>query len=303
MAGHSVREGVRGGERKLELERVNSGAGFAILGDLGAKPANLGNAFKDVEVVVHLAARVHDMRGAVSSEEYRRVNVCGTEVLARAAVEHGTRRFVFVSTAKVNGELTVERSFSEDDPANPMDPYALSKWEAEESLRSIAVETGLEIVIVRAPLVYGPGVRANFLRLMRLVDLGFPMALPNTNNRRSLIGVGNLADCLVRCVTHPAAANQTFMVSDGEDVSTRGLVLRLAPLLGRTARFLPVPEAVLRLAARLVGKRSAINKLLGSIEIDSSKIRRTLEWEPPITLSCGLEATARWYLESFGRLA
>jgi UDP-glucose 4-epimerase len=138
---------------------------------------------------------------------------------------------------------------------------------------------------------------------MRLVKRGLPLPLPNTNNRRSLIGVENLADCLVRCVTDPEAANHTFMVSDGQDVSTRELVVRLAPLLGRSARFLPVPEVALRLASRLVGKRSAINRLLGSLEIDSSKVRRTLEWEPPVTLDCGLTATALWYLESCRQVA
>jgi nucleoside-diphosphate-sugar epimerase len=184
----------------------------------------------------------------------------------------------------------------------PQDPYAVSKWEAEEALRCVSAETGLEVAIIRPPLVYGPGVRANFLRLMGLVKRGLPLPLPDTNNRRSLIGVENLADCLVRCVTHPEAANHTFMVSDGEDVSTRELVARLAPLLGRSARLLAIPERALRFAARLAGKRSAVDRLLGSLEIDSSNVRRTLEWEPPVTLSCGLEATARWYLESLRQL-
>jgi nucleoside-diphosphate-sugar epimerase len=141
-------------------------------------------------------------------------------------------------------------------------------------------------------------VRANFLRLLRLVERGLPLPLPNTQNRRSMIGIENLADCLVRCVSHPGAANQTFMVSDGQDVSTRELVARLASALGRSTRFLPVPKLALRLAARLVGRESTINRLLGSLEIDSGKIRRTLEWNPPVTLDSGLEATARWYLQS-----
>ena len=175
--------------------------------------------------------------------------------------------------------------------------------EAEEELRSIAAETGLEVVIIRPPLVYGPGVRANFLRLMRLVERGLPLPLPDAKNRRSLIGVENLADCLVRCVPHPGAANQTFLVSDGEDVSTRELVVRMAQFLGRPARFLPIPEVALRFAARLVGKRAAIDRLLGSLEIDSSKVRRTLGWEPPVAFCQGLEATARWYLESCKEMA
>jgi nucleoside-diphosphate-sugar epimerase len=277
---------------------------FAVIGDLGANP-NLSYAFENVAAVVHLAARVHVMNDTARNplHEFRRVNVGGTAALAHAAAAEGVRRFVFVSTVKVNGESTARRPFTERDLPAPQDPYAVSKWEAEEALRGVSAETGLEVAIIRSPLVYGPGVRANFLRLMRLVERGLPLPLPDTNNRRSLIGVENLADCLVRCVTHSAAANQTFMVSDGEDVSTRELLVRMAPLLGRSARFLPVPELILRLAARLVGKRSAIDRLLGSLEIDSSKVRRTLDWEPPVTLGCGLETTARWYLESFRQLA
>ena len=184
------------------------------------------------------------------------------------------------------------------DPPDPQDPYAVSKWEAEEALRSVAADTGIEIVIVRPPLVYGSGVRANFLRLMRLVERGIPLPVPDTRNRRSLIGVENLADILAVCTSHPGAANQTFMVSDGEDVSTRELVVRLARALGRPARFLPVPEFSLRLAARLVGKEAAVNRLLGSLVISSDKARQTLGWTPPVTLDGGLAATARWYLES-----
>ena len=277
---------------------------FAILGDLGVNPS-FREALDDVSAVVHLAARVHVMRdNAVDPlHEFRRVNVAGTAALARAAAKLGVRRFVFVSTAKVNGESTSGRPFAEGDGPAPQDPYAVSKWEAEEALHSVATETGLEVAIIRPPLVYGPGVRANFLRLMRMVARGLPLPLPDTNNRRSLIGVENLADCLVRCVSHLGAANQTFMVSDGQDVSTRELVARLARPLGRSARFLPVPEFALRLAARLLRKEPALNRLLGSFELDSGKVRRTLEWKPPVTLDSGLATTARWYLESSRQLA
>ena len=247
-------------------------------------------------MVVHLAARVHIMHdySVDRLKEYRRVNVSGTEALARAAAQSGARRFVFVSTAKVNGESTSEQPFTEEDPPSPQDHYAVSKWEAEEALHSVAAKTGLEVVIVRPPLVYGPGVRANFLHLLRWVERGLPLPLPNINNRRSLIGIENLADCLVRCVSHPGAANQTFMVSDGQDISTRELVARLAGALGRTARFLSVPEIALRFATCLFGKEAALNRLLGSLEVDSRKVRRTLQWEPPVTLNSGLDTTARW---------
>jgi len=304
-AGYTPRAGLRDVKLWPALQATTPGLDdYAKIGDLGANP-DLRLALKDVSAVVHLAARVHLMYDNALDplNEYRRVNVRGTAVIARAAAAEGVRRFVFVSTVKVNGESTTGRPFTEGDLPAPQDPYAVTKWEAEEALRCVSAETGLEVVIIRPPLVYGPGVRANFLRLMRLVERGLPLPLPNTNNRRSLIGVENLADCLIRCVTHLGAVNHTFMVSDGQDVSTRELVVRLAPLLGRSARFLPVPELALRLAARLVGKQSAIDRLLGSLEIDSNKVRRTLEWEPPITLGCGLEATALWYLESFRQMA
>jgi nucleoside-diphosphate-sugar epimerase len=303
-SGLTPRAGLRNASLWPALKAATPGLDeFATIGDLGANP-DLRLPLDDVSAVVHLAARLHIMHDNVLNplNEFRRVNVGGTAALARAAAAQGVRRFVFVSSVKVNGESTAGRPFTEGDLPAPQDPYAVSKWEAEEALRGIAAETGLEVAIIRPPLVYGPGVRANFLRLMRLVERGLPLPLPNTNNRRSLIGVENLADCLVRCVMHPRAANHTFMVSDGQDVSTRELVVRLAPLLGRSAWFLPVSEVVLRLAARLVGKRSAVDRLLGSLEIDSSNVRRTLEWEPPVTLSCGLEATARWYLESLRQL-
>jgi nucleoside-diphosphate-sugar epimerase len=303
-SGLTPRAGLRNASLWPALKAATPGLHeFATIGDLGANP-DLRSALEDVSAVVHLAARVYVMNDTALNplHEFQRVNVGGTAALARAAAAEGVRRFVFVSTVKVNGESTAGRPFTEGDLPAPQDPYAVSKWEAEEVLRGISAETGLEVAIIRPPLVYGPGVRANFLRLMRLVERGLPLPLPNTNNRRSLIGVENLADCLVRCVMHPGAANHTFMVSDGQDVSTRELVVRLAPSLGRSARFLPVPELALRLAARLVGKQSAINRLLGSLEIDSSNVRRTLEWEPPVTFSCGLEATARWYLDSFKQL-
>lgn len=304
QGGYITRAGLRTPELWPALRSAVPGLSeFAVLGDLGAGPS-LNGALQNVTVVVHLAARVHIMHDSAVDplDTYKRVNVDGTVALAYAAGKQGVQRMVFVSTAKVNGESTSGKRFTEGDLPNPRDPYARSKWEAEEMLHSVVAETGLEVVIVRPPLVYGPGVRANFLRLMRLVARGVPLPLPDNNNRRSLIGVENLADCLVRCVSHPGAANQTFMVSDGEDVSTRELVARLATPLGRPARFLPIPETVLRLAARLAQREAILNRLCGSLELDSGKIQRMLEWKPPVTLDNGLEATARWYVESSRQL-
>ena len=304
QGGYAPRAGLQSRALWPELQAATPGlCEFAVIGDLGANP-NLNGALENVALVMHLAARVHIMYDdAVDPwKEYRRVNVEGTEALARAAAEQGVRRMVFVSTAKVNGESTSGRHFTEGDPPDPQDPYAVSKWEAEETLRSVAAKTGLEVAIVRPPLVYGPGVRANFLRLMRLVERGVPLPLPDTKNRRSLIGVENLADFLAQCVSHPEAANETFMVSDGEDVSTRELIARLARALGRSARFLPVPEFAVRLGARLAGKEAAVNRLFGSLVINSDKARRTLGWQPPVTLDSGLAATARWYRDSLRKL-
>jgi nucleoside-diphosphate-sugar epimerase len=301
-AGYAPRAGLQYRARWPELQAAATAlSDFAVIGDLGACP-NLNDALESVAVVVHLAARVHIMDDAAVDplKEYRRVNLDGTEALAQAAVKHGVRRIVFVSTAKVNGESTFAIPFTEEDPPDPQDPYGVSKWEAEEALRSIGARTGIEIVIVRPPLVYGAGVSANFLRLIKLVGRGLPLPLPDTHNRRSLVCVGNLADFLVKCVGHPEAANETFMVTDGEDVSTRELIVRLASALGRTARFLPVPEFAIRLAARLAGKEAAVDRLLGSLVIDSGKARQRLGWTPPVTLDNGLALTARWYLESSG---
>jgi nucleoside-diphosphate-sugar epimerase len=272
---------------------------FHYLGDIGANP-DWEDPIEGVDTIVHLAARVHvtQDRAADPLGEYRRVNVGGTERLAWIAAQRGVRRLVFASSVKVNGERTLQKPFDEEDPPNPQDPYAVSKWEAEQVLQGIALRTGLEVAIVRPPLVYGPGVKANFLRLMNIVDKGLRLPLPDVKNRRSLIGVENLADFMTQCASHPGAANETFMVSDGEDVSTRELIARLARALGRSARFLPVPEFAVRFFARLVGKEAAVDRLLGSLTVSSDKARQRLGWKPPVPLDSGLATTARWYLES-----
>jgi nucleoside-diphosphate-sugar epimerase len=271
---------------------------FSVMGDLG-KVRNLQDSLAGVSVVVHLAARVHLMKDTAADplREYRRVNVEGTKSVARAAVDAGVRRIIFVSTTKVHGEATLEKPFSEDMQCKPQDPYSVSKWEAEEALRAIAAESGIEVVIVRPPLVYGPGVRGNFLRLIRLVDRGIPIPLPNCKNKRSLLGVENLADFLVHCVDHQKAAGESFLVKDSEDVSTRELVTRLARVMARPIRYLPIPESIIRIAATMSMKRSTVGRLLDSLVIDSRKAQQKLRWVPPVTLDDGLAMTARWYRE------
>jgi nucleoside-diphosphate-sugar epimerase len=253
--------------------------------------------FEGVSVVMHLAARVHVMRETSTDalSEFRHVNTAGTERLARAAAAARVKRFVYVSSIKVNGESTRERSFASSDPPQPDDPYGISKWEAELVLGRVARDTGLETVIVRPPLVYGPGVKGNFLRLLMLVDTGLPLPLGAARNLRSLVFVQNLADLLVTCAQHPNAAGQTFLVSDDEDLSVADLCTRLARALERPARLLPVPIAVLRGAAVVTRRTQEFQRLFGSLRIDSSPLQGELGWSPPVSVDDGIVATATWF--------
>jgi UDP-glucose 4-epimerase len=252
-------------------------------------------ALDGVSAVVHCAARVHVMADTAADplEEFRRVNVQGTLNLARQAAAAGVRRFVFVSSIKVNGEATqFGHPFTADDAPAPLDAYGVSKMEAEQGLREIARQTGMEVVIIRPPLVYGPGVKANFAAMMRWLKRGVPLPLGAIHNQRSLVALDNLVDLMVTCLTHPAAANQTFLVSDSEDVSTTGLLRRMGQALGRPARLVPVPVSWLKLAAALVGKRDMAQRLCGSLQVDIEKTRRLLGWTPPLSLDEGLRRAA-----------
>lgn len=248
---------------------------------------NWQDGLADVNTVVHLAARVHVMRDRTADPlaEYRRVNVAGTLNLARQAARAGVRRFVALSSVKVNGE---SGTYSESDPPAPEDAYGVSKLEAEVGLRAIAAGTSMEIVIVRAPLVYGPRVRANFDMLMRAVARGIPLPFGAAGNRRSFVGVDNLVDFIVTCMEHPAAANDTFFVSDGEDLSIADLIRRLARAMGRPARLVPIPSSVLSAAAALAGQRHLARRLLGSLCVDITKARQRLAWVPPVSVDEGL---------------
>lgn len=250
-----------------------------------------------IDAVIHLAARVHVMHDTSVNPlaEFQEVNLHGTINLVRQAAAAGVRRFVYVSSIKVNGESTTDAAFTESDIAAPQDPYAISKWQAEQALHEISRETGMEIVIVRPPLVYGPGVKANFLSLLKLVDKALPLPLGKVDNRRSMVFVGNLVDALITCALHPAAAGKTYLVSDGEDVSTPALIRQLAYALNRPCRLLPVPLSWLRFMAGVVGRTAVIERLTESLMIDSSRIRRDLQWVPPYSLKQGLQATADWF--------
>lgn len=253
-------------------------------------------ALQMIDTVVHCAARVHVMHDTEADPltAFRAVNVDGTLNLARLAEVAGVKRFVFISSVKVNGESTEPgRTFTEADAPNPQDAYGQSKHEAEQGLRQIAEDTGMEVVIIRPPLVYGPGVKANFAALMRAVQRGWPLPLGAVHNRRSLVALGNLVDFVIACLDHPAAANQTFLVSDGEDLSTTELLRRMGLALGRPARLVPVPVSLLAVGAALLGRRSMAQRLCGSLQVDISKARTLLGWKPPISVDEGLHRTAQ----------
>ncbi len=258
------------------------------------------SALSGCDAVVHLAARVHAMDDtaqyplalyrSTNLALYRSTNLDATLNLARQAAQAGVKRFVFISTIKVNGEGR-DAPYRETDAPAPGGAYAISKWEAEQGLLRIAAETGLEVVILRPPLVYGPGVKANFLRLMRMVERGWPLPLGAIRNRRSLLYLGNFADAIRLCVEHPDAAGQTFLLDDGEPVSTPQLIRAVARAMGRPARLPAVPVGMLGLAGALLGKRAAVARLTESLFVDSSAIRTCLGWMPPYTLEQGLAET------------
>jgi nucleoside-diphosphate-sugar epimerase len=248
-------------------------------------------ALPEVDVVIHLAARVHVMNDNTTDPlaAFRQVNTQGTLNLARQAAIAGVKRFVFISSVKVNGELTQPgRPFSESDAPHPQDAYGVSKHEAELGLRLIAAETGMEVVIIRPPLVYGPGVKANFAALMRAVQRGWPLPLGAVHNQRSLVALDNLVNFIITCITHPKAANQTFLVSDGQDLSTTELVHGMARAAGVPTRLLPVPVWALQTGAKLLGKGDAVQRLCGNLQVDISKARTLLGWVPPVSVEDGL---------------
>lgn len=257
-------------------------------------------ALADVDVIVHAAARVHVMNEASLDPlaAFREVNVEATLNLARQAAASGVKRFIFISSIKVNGEGTAPGiAFSADDLPAPIDPYGISKLEAEQGLRVLAADTGMEVVIIRPVLVYGPGVKANFLAMMRWLYCGVPLPFGAVHNQRSLVSLDNLVDLIVTCSEHPAAANQIFLASDGEDVSTTQLLRKLARALGKPARLLPIPVGPMHAVAALLGQRALSERLLGSLQVDISKNRQLLDWAPPVTLDKALRLTAQHFLD------
>jgi len=268
---------------------------IVIIGDVNAV-TDWNAALQGIDTVVHLAARVHVMKDSSTEplQAYREVNVQGTEKLARQAADRGVRRFIFMSTVKVNGEEN-EKAYTESDTPSPMNSYGISKMEAEKIISDISVKTGMETVILRPPLVYGPGVKANFLRLLRVVDRGMPLPLASTKNQRSMIYVENLVDAILQCMLNPCAAGQTYLVSDGQNVSTPGLIRMIAASLHKQPRLFRFPPLALYMAGRLTGQGPAVDRLIGSLTVDTDKIRNELGWTAPFTLEEGLRNTVFWY--------
>jgi nucleoside-diphosphate-sugar epimerase len=255
---------------------------------------------KGIDTVVHLAARVHLLKDLSSDKlsDYRIANVDSTLNLARQCAQTGVKRFIYLSTVKVNGESTTVRPFSSSDKPAPQDPYGISKFEAEQGLKQIASETGLEVVIIRPPLVYGPRVKANFLQIMDLVKRGVPLPFANIENRRSLVFVGNLVDLIVQSVKNGNASGQIFMVSDGHDVSTGDLIRAIAGAMNKRPMLLPVPPVILQGLANFVGKKAIAERLLGSLQVDISHTVDTLHWLPPYSFEYGIEQTVKYFLRS-----
>ena len=259
------------------------------------------NALDQVDVVVHCAARVHvmDESAADPLTEFRRVNVDATLNLARQAARAGVKRFIYISSIKVNGESTSPGiAFTADDAPAPMDPYGISKFEAELGLKALAIATAMEVVIIRPVLVYGAGVKANFLSMIRWLQRAMPLPFGAVHNKRSLVSLDNLVDLIVTCMRHPSAANQTFLVSDGHDVSTTELLRSLSAALHKPSLLIPLPVCLMVAAAKLLGKEAVAQRIFGSLEVDISKNQRLLGWVPPVSFSRALDATVKPFLDA-----
>ncbi|MBM4000856.1 MAG: NAD-dependent epimerase/dehydratase family protein [Planctomycetes bacterium] len=303
-----VHEGVRvaGVVRRSEAAReLPRGVEPILVGDFRDSAALDGAlmraGFRSFDAVVHLAARVHQMRETASDPlaSYRETNTLATRRLARWAAHRGARRFVFVSSVKVHGEGTAwgesPRTYVESDLPEPRDPYGISKWEAEQELERVAASTALQTVVLRPTLVYGPGVRANFLELLRLVRSGWPLPLGGVSNARSLVHIENLVDAIRASLGHPRAVGETFLVSDDEHLSTPELIRHMASGMGIQPRLISCPPALLVWVGRCTGRSAAVSRILGSLRVSNQKIRDRLDWRPPFSAHQGLEATANWY--------
>jgi len=279
--------------------KISSDRQIVSVGEIGSS-TNWSAALQGVTSIVHLAARAHVTREQTKNPIpiYRHINVGGTLQLAESAIRAGVKRFVYVSSIKVNGEYTTDVPFTEVDIPDPKDAYGISKWEAEKSLWSVSKDTGMEVVVVRPPLVYGPGVKGNFLSLMRMIRLGVPLPLAGCKNRRRLVSLDNLVDLLIHCVSDANASGRTFLAGDDEDMSTSELVVRLAHALGTRARLFSVSPAYIQYIARALGKTGIYDRLYRSMQLDINGTTQALSWAPPSTIDEELERTAKWFLQT-----
>lgn len=269
------------------------------LGDL-AQPHKQYDFLQDIGVIIHTAARAHIMQESASNPlaEFRKINTVGTLNLARQAAQAGVKRFIFISSIKVNGEMTEPGApFTAENKQVPTDPYGLSKYEAEQGLMALADETGMEVVIIRPPLVYGPGVKANFAAMINWINKGVPLPFGAIHNQRSLVALDNLVSFIMLCIDHPKAANEIFLIADGEDVSTTELLQKVAKALGKNTCLLPIPTRWMNLAAQLISKRDVAQRLFSSLQIDNSKARNLLGWHPVSSMDQQLRKTAKKYRE------
>jgi len=291
--GYNVTGTFRSTEKMNEFKgRIN-----CVLIDEIGQNTYWNNVLTGINVVIHLASRIqkNNKTSMGLANEFYNTNTKGTEVLAEASVRAGVRRLIYLSTIKVNAEHTNIEPFNEKSSVSPQGPYAESKRDAEIALERFSGREGLETVILRIPLVYGPRVKANFLRLLKVVDCGIPLPLASINNQQSLIYLGNLVDAIITCINHPKAAGKTYIVSDGEDVSTPELIRRISSSMGKPARLFPFPKFILKMAGIITGKSVTMDRLVRSLTIDCSKIRRELEWQAPFSMDQGLRETAKWY--------
>jgi UDP-glucose 4-epimerase len=296
--GMELRLAVRHQPDHLEIPVVLPAGAIEVVGDINPH-THWVDALAGVDVVIHLAARVHVMNDLAPDPliEYRNANTLATIHLAQEAAKAGVKRFIYLSSIKVNGEETdLGKPYSEDSVPAPIDPYGISKWEAELGLEEVCLQTGMEFVVIRPPLIYGPGVKANFRKLMGLVAKGMPLPLGAVHNQRSMLALGNLASFISEAITNPLAANQRFLLSDGEDVSSSQLLRLLAKGMGKKIFLLPIPTFILRVVAQVLGASAAADRLLGSLQIDSSKARQLLNWQPPFSVEEGIALAAQDYL-------
>ena len=299
-----LRLAVRHRPDELEVPGVLPVGSIEVVGDINPH-TNWADALDGVDEVIHLAARVHVMNDVALDplEEYRNTNTLATIHLAQEAAKAGVKRFIYLSSIKVNGEETSPgQSYSEDSTPAPIDPYGVSKWEAELGLEKVCAQTGMEFVIIRPPLIYGPGVKANFQKLMGLVAKGMPLPLGATHNQRSMLALDNLVSFIAEVMTNPLAANQRFLLSDGEDVSTTQLLRLIAKGMGKSIWLLPVPAFILRAAAQILGASAAADRMLGSLQIDSSKARQLLHWQTPLSAEEAIALTAKDWLNHASNL-